>query len=126
MGFLRKIRGLSLLDREKSYDICLSLITKSLPTPCKKIATALVWPCETRMFHKQPAKQLTDAFVSGKRPRGRPRTCSWNYVEDLSWSRLGIPRAKLPLVTGNRDTWRFQLKLLPRYPKRTSAQREIH
>ena len=67
----------------------------------------------TQMSHKQRAKQLTDALLSGKRPRGQPRTRWRNYVEDLARSRLEIPPAKLPLVAGDRNAWRSQLELLP-------------
>ena len=54
-----------------------------------------------------------DAFLSGKKPRGRLRTRWRNYVEDLAWSRRGIPSAKLPLVAEDRDAWGSQLELLP-------------
>ena len=47
------------------------------------------------MSHERSAKQLMDALPSSKRPRERPRTRWQNYVEDLAWSRLGIPRKKL-------------------------------
>ena len=80
----------------------------------------------TRMSHERTAKQLMDALPSGKRARGRPRTSWRNYVEDLFWSRRGIPPTKLPLVAGDCDAWKSQLELLPPNPKRKSAQREIH
>ena len=54
------------------------------------------------------------------RPQGR------NYVEDLAWSRLGIPPAKLPLVAGDRDAWRSQLELLPPQPQKDKRAKEIH
>ena len=57
---------------------------------------------------------------------GGPERPSWqNYVEDLAWSRLGIPPAELPLVAGDRDAWRSQPELLPRNPKRTSGQHRV-
>ena len=62
--------------------------------------------------------ELMDAVPSGKRPRGQPRTRWRNYVEDLAWSRLGIPPAKLPLVAEDRDAWRCQLELLPAQPQK--------
>ena len=52
----------------------------------------------TRMFREKTAKQAMDTFRSGKRARGRPRIHWRNYLEDLAWSRLGIPPAKFPLV----------------------------
>ena len=48
-----------------------------------------------------------DALSIGKRPRGRPSTRWRNYVVDLECLRLGIPPAKLPLVTADQDAWRF-------------------
>ena len=69
------------------------------------------------MYNEQTAKQQMDALPSGKRLRGRPRTRWHNYVEDLAWSRLGIPPAKLLLVAGDQD-WRTQLELLPLQPQK--------
>ena len=63
------------------------------------------WPYFKKYNIYGTAKQLMDALPSSKRPRGRSRTCWRNYVEDLAWSRLGIPPIKLPLVAGDRDAW---------------------
>ena len=76
------------------------------------------------MSHEQLAKQLMDALPSRKSPRGRPRTRWQKHVEDLAWSRLGIPRAKLPLVAGDRNAWRFQLELLPHNPEKDQRVKE--
>ena len=78
----------------------------------------------TRMSHERTAKQLMDALPSGKRPRGRPRTRWQNYVEDLAWSRLGIPPAKLPLIEGGWDAWRSQLELLSPQPQKDKRAKE--
>ena len=43
MGFLRKINGLTLLDKVKSADIRESLKHRIAASPTRKIATALVW-----------------------------------------------------------------------------------
>ena len=111
MGILRKFICLSLLDKVKSTDIRQSLNIKPLLLRIER--SQLRWYGHvTRMSQEQTAKHLIDALPSGKRPRGRPRTCWRNYVEDLTWSRLGIPPAKLPLVAGDRDVWRIQLELL--------------
>ena len=111
IGFLQKVRGLCLFDNVKSIDIHQSLNIKPILFCIERLQ--LRWYGHvTRMFHKQSAKQLMDALSGGKRPRGQPRTCWWNYVEDLAWSCLGIPPAKLPLVAGDRDNWRSELKLL--------------
>ena len=76
------------------------------------------------MSHKQTAKPLMNALTSIKRPRGQPRTCWQNYIEDLAWSRLGIPPAKLPLVARDRDAWRSQLELLPLQPQKDKQAKE--
>ena len=102
MEFLRKVRGLSLLDKVKSTDIGQSLDIESLLLRIEP--SQLRWYCHvTRTSHKQTVKQLMDALPSGKRPRGRPKTRWRNYAEDLAWSRLGIPQAELPLAAGDRD-----------------------
>ena len=75
------------------------------------------------MSHERTANQLMDALPSGKRPRGRPRTDWRNCVEDLAWSRLGIPPTKLPLVAGHRDAWRCQLKLLLSRPQKDKRKK---
>ena len=102
MGLLRKVRGLSLLDKVKSTIICQSLSIEPLLLRIER--SQLRWYGHvTRMSHERKAKQLKDALPSGKRPRWRPRTGWRNYVENLAWSRLGIPPAELPLVTAGRD-----------------------
>ena len=78
------------------------------------------------MFHKQTANQLLDTLPNGKRPRGRPRTRWRDYDEDLAWSPLRIPPAKLPLVAGDRNAWRSQLELLfPQSQKDKRAKENI-
>ena len=69
MGFLRKVRGLSLLDKVKSTDIHHSLNIKLLLL-CIEQSQLCWYGHVTRMSHEQTAKQLMDALPSGKRPRG--------------------------------------------------------
>ena len=96
MGFLRKVRGLSLLDKVRKIDIRQSLNIKPLLLHIEPLQ--LRWYGHvTRMSHERTVKQLMNDFPSGKRPRGRPRTSWRNYVKDLAWWRLGIPLAELPL-----------------------------
>ena len=81
----------------KSIDIRQSLNIEPLLLRIER--SQLLWYGHvTRMSHERTAKQLMDAFRSGKGPRGRPRTRWRNYVEDLAGSRLRIPPAELPLV----------------------------
>ena len=73
MGFLRKVRGLYLLDKIKSTETHQSLTTEPLLLRMKR--SQLRWYGHvTRMSHKQTAKQLMNALSSGKKPRGRHRT----------------------------------------------------
>ena len=116
-GFLQKLSGLSLLDKVKSTDIRKSLNIEPLLPRIER--SQLHWYGHvTRMSHERTAKQPMDAFPSGKRSSGRPRTRWRNYVKDLAWSRLGIPPAKLPLVAGDRDACRSQLELLQPKPQK--------
>jgi len=41
--------------------------------------------------------------MSGRRARGRPRTCWRDYISLLTWERLGIPQEELESVTGERE-----------------------
>ena len=95
MVFLRNGRGLYLIDKVESTDIRQSLDIKPLLLRIERSQLHL-YGHVTRVSHERTAKQLMDVVPSGKRSRGRPRACWWNYVEDLAWSRLEIPPAKLP------------------------------
>ena len=81
MGFLRRISGLTLLDKIKSANIRESLNSESLLSPIKKTATSLVWTCDTNV----PGK---NSYPVGRRPRDRFRNRWRDYVEDLNWSRF--------------------------------------
>ena len=102
MGFLQNARGLSLPEKIKSTDICQSLNIKPLLLRIEQ-SQLRGYGHVTQMSHEKTVKQLMDALPSGIKPKGRPRTRWRNYVEDLTWLRLEIPPAKLPLVAGNRD-----------------------
>ncbi|KAK3507833.1 hypothetical protein QTP70_001201 [Hemibagrus guttatus] len=56
------------------------------------------------------------ACPTGKRPRGRPRTCWRDYVSRLAWERLGVPPEELEEVSGEREDWASLLRLLPPRP----------
>jgi len=53
------------------------------------------------------------ARLTGRRPRGKPRTCWRDYVFRLAWECLGVPPEELEEVAGDRDVWASLLKLLP-------------
>ena len=97
MGFLRRISGLTLLDKVKGADIRESLNIESLLLRLDR--SQLRWYGHvTRMFQKRIAKKLLCSTPIGRRPRGRPRTRWRDYVENLSWSRLSIPAEHLSFV----------------------------
>ena len=122
MGFLQRISGLTLLDKVKSADIRESLNIESLLLRLER--SQLRWYGRvTRMSQERTAKKLLCSTPIGRRPRGRPRTRWRDYVEDLSWSRLGIPAEHLSFAAEDQDAWRIQLELLP--PPRISGSRKL-
>ena len=73
MGFLRKVRSLSPLDKVKNTDIRQSL--NIIPLLLRIERSQLRWYDHmTQMSHERTAKQLMDALRSGKMPRRKPRT----------------------------------------------------
>ena len=124
MGFLRRTSGLTLLDKVKSADIRESLNIESLLFRLEK--SQLRWYGHvTRMFQERTAKKLQLCSTPiGRKPRGRSRTRWRDYVEDLSWSRLGIPAEHLSFVAEDRDAWRLHSSCCPRDPPRISEFRK--
>ena len=115
LKFLRRISGLTLLDKVKSANIRESLNIELLLLRLER--SQLRWCGHvTRISLESTAKKLLYSTLIGRRPRGRPRTRWRDYVEDLSWSRLGIPAKHLSFVAEDRDAWRLQLELLPPRP----------
>ena len=73
MGSLRKVRGLSVLDKVKSTDFHRSRSMKPLLLRIER--PQLLWYGHvTRISHERTAKQLMNALPSGKKLRGRPKT----------------------------------------------------
>ena len=83
MGFLRKVRGFSVLDKVKSTDTRQILNIEPLLLRIERSQLRL-YDHVTQISHERTAKQLMDALPSGERPRGRPRTLRRNYVENLA------------------------------------------
>ena len=124
MGFLRRISGLTLLDKVKSADIRESLNIEALLFRLER--TQLRWYGRvTRMSQERTAKKLLCSTPIGRRPRGRPRTRWRDFVEDLSWSCFGIPAEHLSFVTEDRNAWRIQLELLPTRPPKDKRVQKI-
>ena len=115
MGFLRRISGLTLSDKVKSADIRESLNIESLLFRLER--SQLCWYGHvTRMPQERIAKKLLCSTPIGRRPSGYPRSRWRDYVEDLSWSRLGIPAEHLSVAAEDRGAWMLQLELLPPRP----------
>ena len=124
MGFLRRISGLTLLDKVKSVDIRESRIVAS---PTRNIATVR-YGHVTRMSQERTAKNLLCSTPIVRRPRSRPRTRWRDYVEDLSWSRLGIPAEHLSfvgLLQRNEMLGSSNSNCCPRDPPRISGSRKV-
>ena len=113
MGFLRKINGLTLLDKVKSADIRESLNIESLLLRLER--SQLRW-----YGHK-----LLCSKPIGRRPRGRPKTPWRDYVEDLSWSRLGIPEEHLSLLRRIEMLKGSNSSCCPLDPPRISGSRKL-
>ena len=122
MGFLQRISDWTLLDKVKSADICVNI--KALLLRLER--SQLRWYGHvTRMSQERTAKKLLCSTPFGQRPRGRLRTRWRDYIEDLSWSRLGITAEHLSFVAEDRDAWRLQLELLPLQPPKDKWVQKI-
>ena len=123
MRFLRKIKGVTLLDKVRSSEIRKSLNIEPLLLRIER--SQLRWFGHmNRMPEERLPKQVLLARETGKRPVGRPRTRWQNYVEDLGWNRLGLCPSEMKEVVEDRDLWRLNLELLPSRPSRNEAGNE--
>ncbi|KAI3354681.1 hypothetical protein L3Q82_019175, partial [Scortum barcoo] len=55
------------------------------------------------LFRMPPGRlprEVFQAYPTGRRPRGRPRTRWRDYVSRLAWERLGVPPEELEEVSG--------------------------
>lgn len=57
-------------------------------------------------------EKMFKAYLTGKRPRGRPTTCLRDYVSWLDWGRFRIPLVELEKESRGREVWLFQLRPL--------------
>ena len=113
-----------LLDKVKNADIRESLNIEALLLRLER--SQLRWYGHvTRMSQERTAKKLLCSTPIGRRFKGRPRTRWRDYVEDLSWSRLGIPTEHLSFVAEDRYAWRLQLELLPPRPPKDKRVQKI-
>ncbi|TWW73202.1 hypothetical protein D4764_15G0005960 [Takifugu flavidus] len=85
MSFLPRVAGLSLRDRVRSSDIREGLGVEPL------------------LLHIE--KKVFRTCLTGRRPRGRPRTKWRDYISHLASERLGVPPEELMEVAGERAVW---------------------
>ncbi|KAK3547052.1 hypothetical protein QTP86_009569 [Hemibagrus guttatus] len=115
MSFLRRVEGRSLRDRVRSSVTREELGVEPLLLHIER--GQLRWL--GHLFRMPPGSLPGEVFracPTGKRPRGRPRTCWRDYVSQLTWERLGVPPEELEEVSGEREVWASLLRLLPLRP----------
>lgn len=115
MSFLRRVAGLSLRDRVRSSVIREELGVEPLLLRIEK--SQMRWL--GHLIRMPPGRLPGEVFrarPTGRRPRGRPRTRWRDYVSQLAWERLGVPREELDEVAGEREVWVSLLRLLPPRP----------
>ncbi|KAK3542066.1 hypothetical protein QTP86_011367 [Hemibagrus guttatus] len=115
MSFLRRVAGRSLRDRLRSSVTREELGVEPLLLRIER--GQLRWL--RHLFRMPPGRLPGEVFracPTGKRPRGRPRTCWRDYVFRLAWERLGVPPEELEEVAREREVWASLLRLLPPRP----------
>lgn len=93
--------GFTLRDKVRSSDICVE-------------RSQLRWL--GHLIRMPPGSLLFEVFLActtGRRPRGRPRTCWRDYIIHLAWECLGIPQEELEDSAQERDIWSSLLTPLP-------------
>ena len=115
MRFLRRIEGVTLLDKVRSSEIRKSLNVDPLLLRIER--SQLRWYGHvSRMSQERIPKQVLLARMVGRRPIGRPRTRWLDYIQNLGWDRLGLRPNEMKEVVVDREVWRLNLELLPPRP----------
>ncbi|KAK3556755.1 hypothetical protein QTP70_016699 [Hemibagrus guttatus] len=112
MSFLHRVAGRFLRDRVRSSVTREELGVEPLLLHIER--GQLRWL--GHLFRMPPGRLPEEVFracPTGKRLRGRPRTCWRDYVFWLAWERLGVPPEELEEVSGEREVWASLLRLLP-------------
>ena len=115
MSFLRRVAGRSLRDRVRSSVTREELRVEPLLLHIER--SQLRWL--GHLFRMPPGRLPREVFqarLTGRRPRGRPRTRWRDYVSRLAWERLGVPPEELEEVAREREVWASLLRLLPPRP----------
>ncbi|KAJ8015753.1 hypothetical protein DPEC_G00029420 [Dallia pectoralis] len=114
MGFLRKVAGLSLRDRERSSVIREELGVEPLLLCVER--SQLRWFGHLVRPPRRLPREVFQARPAGRRPRARPRTRWRDYISTLAWEHLGIPQSELANVAREWEVWGPLLELLPPRP----------
>jgi len=111
MSFLRKIAGLTRLDRVRNSDIRRNLGVGPLLSHIER-SQLRYYGHVTRMSQDRLAGRIMEARPTGRGPRGRPRTRWIDYVHSLARSRLGLDPEQLSTLASDRWLWRRLLRPL--------------
>ncbi|CAM1301752.1 Uncharacterised protein r2_g1153 [Pycnogonum litorale] len=115
MGFLRRISGLTMLDRVRSSEIRETLQVEPLLLQIER-SWLRYYGHVMRMSSDRIANKVLKTHPTARRPRGRPRMGLSDYIRNLVQSRLGICPDVLPEVASERGHWRELLRTLPPQP----------
>jgi len=64
------------------------------------------------MTQERLERHFLQATLTGKRPRGRPRTNGRDCISDLALSRLGVESAERSVIAENREVFQVLVRLL--------------
>ena len=121
MRFLRRIKGVTLLDKVCNSEIHNSLNVESLLLRIERSQLKWFGLHVSRMPQERLSKQALSVIPNGKRHVGRPRLRWLNHMEGLAWNRLGLNLSEMKEVVEDRDVWRLNPELLPPRPSRKSG-----
>ena len=111
MRFLRKIKGFTMFDKLRNTAIRESLNIESLLLQIER-SQLRRFVLVSRMPQEQLPKQILHIEVSGKNSVERLRIRWFDYIEDLSWNRLGLNPSEIQSVLVDREMWRRNLEVL--------------
>ena len=108
MRFLRRIAGLTLLDRIRSSDIRETLQVSPLLLWIER--SQLKWLGHViRMPQERLVKQVYETCPTGKRPRGRPRRRWKDYIYNIAEEKLGLNKKEIESIARDRKDWSQKL-----------------
>ena len=110
LGFLCRVAGLSLKDKERSPVIQEGLRVELL---FLHVESHLRW--SGHVVRMPPGHLLGEVFracLTGRRPQIRPRTC-WRDTPWLAWEHLGVIPEEQEEVAAEKKCWPSLLKLIP-------------